>query len=82
MEARSQLRHRPTDKLLLVYTSEPTRMAGRRAERAAKFRRRAILTAGLSPEVKASSIAARYAVYALVIGNLGDDECGDLVGKQ
>ena len=69
MEARSQLRHRPTDKLPLVYTSQAD--GSRDAQRHAKFRQRIILTAGLPPDAETGSIAARYAACALAIGMWG-----------
>ena len=45
MEARSQLRHRPTEKLPLVYTSEADGRVA--AELTAEFRQRTILTGGV-----------------------------------
>jgi hypothetical protein len=66
MEARSQLRHRPTDKLALVYTSQARQLS--RRGRSGKFFQWTILTAGLSPDAKASSIAEIYTACARAIG--------------
>ena len=74
MEARSQLRHRPTDKLLLVYTSQADGSGD--AERHAKFRQRIILSAGPPPDAETDSIAARYAACALAIGMWGTRDAG------